>query len=84
VVGSAAFLSLFVATVYMMKVKNIKRMFAYSGIEHMGIVMLGVAAGGVGYYAAVLHVVLHAFVKSSLFFQFNQLTGFFRTRAFTT
>lgn len=81
VVGSAAFLSLFVATVYMMKVKNIKRMFAYSGIEHMGIVMLGVAAGGIGYYAAVLHVVLHAFVKASLFFQFNQLYRVFQNKS---
>jgi hydrogenase-4 component F len=77
VIGSAAFLSLFVSTVYMLKVKNIKRMFAYSGIEHMGIVMLGVAAGGIGYYAAVLHIILHAFVKSSLFFQFNQLYNVF-------
>ncbi len=81
VVGSAAFLSLFVATVYMMKVKNIKRMLAYSGIEHMGIVMLGVAAGGIGYYAAVLHVILHAFVKSSLFFQFNQLYRVFQNKS---
>ncbi len=81
VVGSAAFLSLFVATVYMLKVKNIKRMLAYSGIEHMGIVMLGVAAGGIGYYAAILHVILHAFVKSSLFFQFNQLYRVFQNKS---
>ena len=81
VVGSAAFLSLFVATVYMMKVKNIKRMLAYSGIEHMGIVMLGIAAGGIGYYAAILHIVLHAFVKSSLFFQFNQLYRVFQNKS---
>lgn len=81
VVGSAAFLSLFVASVYMLKVKNIKRMFAYSGIEHMGIVMLGVAAGGIGYYAAILHIILHAFVKSSLFFQFNQLYRVFQNKS---
>ena len=30
---------------------------AYSGVEHMGIVMLGMAAGGIGYYAAILHLV---------------------------
>jgi hydrogenase-4 component F len=77
----AATLSIFVATVYMTKVMNIKRMMAYSGIEHMGIVMLGIAAGGVGYYAAVLHVVLHAFVKSSLFFQFNQLYRTFQSKS---
>jgi len=77
----AAFLSIFVATVYMTKVLNIKRMFAYSGIEHMGIVMLGIAAGGIGYYAAILHIILHTFVKSSLFFQFNQLYRTFQSKS---
>jgi hydrogenase-4 component F len=77
----AAFLSIFVATVYMTKVMNIKRMLAYSGIEHMGIVMLGIAAGGIGYYAAVLHIILHAFVKSSLFFQYNQLYRTFQSKS---
>ena len=77
----AAFLSIFVATVYMTKVMNIKRMLAYSGIEHMGIVMLGIAAGGVGYYAAILHIVLHAFVKAGLFFQFNQLYRTFQSKS---
>ncbi len=77
----SAVLSIFVATVYMTKVMNIKRMFAYSGIEHMGIVMLGIAAGGIGYYAAILHIVLHAFVKSSLFFQFNQLYRVFQNKS---
>jgi len=76
----AAVLSVFVSTVYMSKVKNIKRMFAYSGIEHMGLVMLGIAAGGIGYYAAILHIILHAFVKSSLFFQFNQLFAVFKSK----
>ena len=79
----AAFLSIFVATVYMTKVMNIKRMLAYSGIEHMGIVMLGIAAGGVGYYAAILHIILHTFVKSSIFFQYNQFTGLFKAKVFS-
>jgi hydrogenase-4 component F len=69
----SAILSIFVATVYMLRVKNIKRMMAYSGLEHMGIVMLGVAAGGIGYYAAILHLVLHSFAKPALFFQFGQI-----------
>ncbi len=81
VIFIAAGLSIFVATVYMTKVMNIKRMFAYSGIEHMGIVMLGIAAGGIGYYAAILHIILHAFVKSSLFFQFNQLYRVFQSKS---
>lgn len=76
----AAVLSIFVAAVYMSRVTNMKRMFAYSGIEHMGIVMMGMAAGGIGYYAAVLHIILHAFVKSSLFFQFNQVFRVFGSK----
>ncbi len=77
----AAFISIFVATVYMTKVMNIKRMLAYSGIEHMGIVMLGIAAGGIGYYAAILHIILHTFVKSGIFFQYNQLYRTFQSKS---
>jgi hydrogenase-4 component F len=77
----SAILSIFVATVYMTKVKNIKRMFAYSSIEHMGIVMLGIVAGGIGYYAAILHVIFHAFVKSSLFFQMGQIYRIYKTKS---
>lgn len=81
VIGIAAFLSVFVATVYMVKVKNLKRMFAYSSIEHMGLVMLGIAAGGIGYYAAILHIILHAFVKSGMFFQFTQLYRVYQSKS---
>lgn len=81
VTGAAAFLSVFVAAAYMIRVRNVKRMFAYSGVEHMGLVMLGVVAGGVGYYAAILHIILHAFVKSSLFFQYNQLYRVYQSKS---
>jgi hydrogenase-4 component F len=43
--------------------------------------MLGIAAGGIGYYAAILHIILHAFVKSGLFFQFNQLYKTFQSKS---
>lgn len=72
----SAIASIFVATVYMLKVKNFKRLMAYSSVEHMGLAFLGLAAGGIGYYAAILHLVLHSFAKPVLFFQFGQL---FRT-----
>ena len=81
VIGISAFLSIFIATVYMVKVKNIKRMMAYSSIEHAGLVMLGIAAGGIGYYAAILHIILHAFAKSSMFFQFTQLYRVFQSKS---
>jgi hydrogenase-4 component F len=81
VIITAALLSVFVATVYMSRIKNIKRMFAYSGVEHMGLVMLGLAAGGIGVYAAILHVVLHTFVKPSLFFQYNQIYRVYQSKS---
>lgn len=65
----SATLSIFISATYMVRVKNYKRMFAYSSIEHMGIVMLGMASGGIGYFGSILHVILHSFAKSSLFYQ---------------
>jgi len=74
-------LSVFVATVYMTHIKNIKRMFAYSSIEHMGLVVLGLALGGVGVYAAILHLLLHTFVKPALFFQYNQIYRVYQSKS---
>jgi len=81
VIMLSAILSLFVATVYMSHIKNIKRMFAYSSIEHMGIAMLGLATGGIGIYASILHIVLHTFIKPALFFQFNQIYRVYESKS---
>ncbi|MCQ2130052.1 MAG: hypothetical protein MJY94_01510 [Bacteroidales bacterium] len=75
-----AIITLLFASAYMIRVRNIKRMLAYSGIEQMALVTIGLAMGGVGRYAAILHIVLHTFVKSSLFFQFAQLARTFRSK----
>ncbi|PIZ05583.1 MAG: hypothetical protein COY57_06500 [Flavobacteriales bacterium CG_4_10_14_0_8_um_filter_32_5] len=56
-------------------------MFAYSSMEHMGIVMLGIVAGGVGYYAAILHLIFHSFVKAGLFFQMGQIYRIFGSKS---
>lgn len=77
----SAILSVFVATVYMLKVRNIKRMLAYSSIEHAGIIMLGLMAGGIGYYAAILHLILHSFAKSSLFLQIGHLYKTYQSKS---
>jgi len=75
------FLSIFVATVYMLRVKNLKRMFAYSSVEHMGLIMLGLASGGIGRYAAILHLVLHSFAKPTLFFQMGQVYRIYKSKS---
>lgn len=47
---------------------DVKRMLAYSSVEHMGIIALGVGIGGpLGLYGAMLHMFNHAMAKSLLF-----------------
>ncbi len=72
--------SIFISAAYMAKVKNYKRMFAYSSIEHMGLVILGTASGGVGFFGALLHLTLHSFAKSGLFYQCGSIYRVFRSK----
>ncbi|MDR1864833.1 MAG: hypothetical protein LBR08_04595 [Bacteroidales bacterium] len=75
----SAVLSVAIAAYYMVRTKGYKRLLAYSGVEHIGLATIGLAMGGTGYYAAVLHVVLHSFVKSALFFQFGQVSYLYKS-----
>lgn len=75
----SGFLSIFVATVYILKVNHLKRMFAYSSLENMGIAAVGLASGGIGYFAAILHMVLHSLVKAASFYQVDQFHRVFNT-----
>ncbi|RMD59056.1 MAG: hypothetical protein D6828_02065, partial [Nitrospirae bacterium] len=72
--------SLFFAAVYLKKSRNLKRMLAYSSLEHAGIVTLSISAGGIGYFAAILHLIFHSLTKASLFFHFEQIYQTFRTK----
>ncbi len=77
----AGLLSVFISAVYIIRVMNFKRMLAYSGVEHMGLVMVALASGGVGYYAAILHLILHSFAKSAMFFQTDQIYRVFKSKS---
>ena len=72
-------LSILVAAGYMLKAKHNKRIFAYSSLENMGLVAIGIGVGGAGYYAVILLLILHAFTKSSLFFQLGQVYRVLKT-----
>jgi hydrogenase-4 component F len=49
--------------------RDIKRLFAYSSIEHMGIVTFAFGMGGaVASFAALLHMTVHSLTKSAIFF----------------
>jgi hydrogenase-4 component F len=61
-------LSMVVAAASLWAPRNYKRMLAYSSVEHMGLVCVGVAFGGPwGVGGALLHLVNHALAKASLF-----------------
>ena len=49
--------------------RDIKRMFAYSSIEHMGIIVFAFGMGGpIANFAALLHMTMHSLTKSAIFF----------------
>jgi len=75
----AGLLSILIAAGYMLKAKHLKRMLAYSSLENMGLVAIAIGAGGYGYYAALLLIVLHSLAKSSLFYQMGQLSRILHT-----
>ncbi len=64
----AGFLSLGVAAIYMWRSRNYKRLLAYSSVEHLGIVALGVGIGGLALLGALLHLLFNSFGKIGLFF----------------
>jgi len=60
-------LSLLLAAVFMVRQPDIKRMLAYSSVEHMGILAIGVGIGGLATFGALLHLINNALTKGCLF-----------------
>jgi hydrogenase-4 component F len=60
-------LSMAVGGVFLARQRDTKRMLAYSSVEHMGILALGTALGGVGLFGALLHMLNNGFAKGVLF-----------------
>jgi hydrogenase-4 component F len=73
-------LSIAVAAIFIIEQTDFKRLLAYSSIEHMGILSLGVGLGGVGTFGAMLHAVNHSFTKAMLFFVAGNLLGVYKTK----
>ena len=62
-------LSVVVAALLLSRQKDVKRLFAYSSIEHMGIVTFAFGMGGpVATFAGLLHMTAHSLTKSAIFF----------------
>jgi hydrogenase-4 component F len=53
---------------------DIKRMFAYSSIEHMGIISFAFGMGGpLANFAGLLHMIMHSLTKSAIFFSVGHI-----------
>jgi hydrogenase-4 component F len=61
--------SLVFAAFMLYRRRDIKRMFAYSSIEHMGIIVFAFGMGGpLANFAGLLHMTMHSLTKSAIFF----------------
>src|SRR5476651_2094810 len=62
-------LSVVLGAFFLWRQRDVKRLFAYSSIEHMGIIAFAFGMGGpVANFAALLHMTVHSLTKSAIFF----------------
>lgn len=60
-------ISLVLAALFLVLQTDFKRMLAYSSIEHMGVLALGIGLGGAASFGALFHVLNHSLTKAALF-----------------
>jgi hydrogenase-4 component F len=78
IIGSL--LSVFVAFVFMFKVNNYKRMLAYSSVEHLGIISLGLGIGGLAFIGALYHILYNSVTKVVLFLTAGNIHRTYKSR----
>ena len=77
-------LSVLVGSLALLGQRDIKRLLAYSSIEQMGLVAIGLSIGTpLAITAALLQFVFHAVIKSGLFFEAGHLAAVYRTQRLT-
>ena len=76
-------LSLLVAAVFMVRQTDIKRLLAYSSVEHMGILAIGVGIGGLATFGAMLHLINNALTKGCLFLSAGNIQRAYASKRLT-
>ncbi|MBL8659983.1 MAG: hydrogenase 4 subunit F [Rhodospirillales bacterium] len=67
--------SLIFAALMLYKRRDVKRMFAYSSIEHMGLITLAFGMGGpIASFAGLFHMTMHSLTKSAIFFAVGHIS----------
>lgn len=75
------FASVLIGVLFLVNTGNFKRLFAYSSVEHMGIIAIALGFGGtLGLYGALLHTLNHAIGKAVLFLSSGELVLGYHTR----
>ena len=78
---SFGFASIVIGVLFMVRKGNFKRLFAYSSVEHMGIIAVALGFGGIlGLYGALLQVLNHALAKTVLFLSSGDVSLRYKTR----
>jgi hydrogenase-4 component F len=73
--------SLIFASFMLYRRRDIKRLFAYSSIEHMGIITFAFGMGGpLANFAGLLHMTMHSLTKSAIFFAVGNIAQAKRTQ----
>ncbi len=67
--------SVVVSAFFLRRQRDVKRMFAYSSIEHMGLMTFAFGLGGpIANFAGLLHMTVHSLTKSAIFFAVGHAT----------
>ena len=70
-----------VAAIFLIRPVDFKRMLAYSSVEHMGIMAVGVGIGGLGTFGALFHAVNHSLAKGMLFLLTGNILAAYGTKS---
>jgi hydrogenase-4 component F len=74
-------LSMAVGALFVLGQTDFKRLLAYSSVEHVGILALGVGLGGAAADGAMLHVLNHSLTKAMLFLVAGNVLAVYRTKS---
>ena len=73
--------SMGVAAVFILGQTDYKRMLAYSSVEHMGILAVGLGVGGTATFGSMLHAVNHSLAKAMLFLVSGNILAAYKTKS---
>jgi len=75
------FASLLFASFSLMRQRKLKRLFAYSSIEHIGLISIALGIGTpLAYFAGLLHLLMHSLSKTAAFFSSGSIIQRFHTQ----